>query len=181
MSYILSDNTLRKGISHCNNTQKHKWTQIIGLGRIRQSNCTRKTKKNYICAVMPGQFEWQQRQKDVCHVHVWVFRLSTQLKLYWDSSWWCKTDGPFYATSASELNIIKATHTDLTSLQYFLLWWASASQKDSRKQYKELWIWHFKSQTFAFSKMPLKTKAIDTNRFSWIHFLGATLYNILAF
>lgn len=98
-----------------------------------------------------------------------------------DSSWWCKTDGPFNATSASELNIIKATRRDLTSLQYFLLWWAAASQKDSRKQYKELWIWHFKSQTFAFRKMPLKSKARDTNRFSWMDFLGATLCNILAF
>lgn len=105
---------------------------------------------------------------------------STQVILR-DSSWWCKTDGPFNTTSASELNIIKATHTDLTSPQYFLLWWAAASQKDSRKQYKELWIWHFKSQTFALRKMPLKTKARDTNRFSWMNFLGATLYNILPF
>lgn len=105
---------------------------------------------------------------------------STQVILR-DSSWWCKTDGPFNATSASELNIIKATHTDLTSPLYFLLWWVAASQKDSRKQYKGLWIWHFKSQTFAFRKMPLKTKARDTNRFSWMNFLGAMLYNILAF
>lgn len=183
MSYTLSDNTLRTGISHC--LQQHTETQVDANHWARTDKTIqlhkRKREKLYMCShARPVRVAAETGRCVPCAcVSVQTFH-SAQAILR-DSSWWCKTDGPFYATSASELNFIKATHTDLTSLQYFLLWWASASQKDSRKQYKELWIWHFKSQTFALSKMPLKTKAKDTNRFSWMNFLGAMLYNILTF